>query len=125
MSAAGYGIIPFLWFEAEAEEAARYYVRLFPGASLGEISRFPAGGHGPEGGVMAVRFELGGQSMVALNGNRRHAFSPATSLLFTCANEGEAQRLASGLAQGGEMQPGGWLRDRYGVSWQVRYAGQP
>ena len=113
-------VIPFLWFETQSEEAARYYVGIFPRARLGEINRFPAGGHGPEGDVMAASFELGGQRVVALNGNRRHAFSPATSLMVSCADEAEAREVADQLACGGEKQPGGWLRDKYGVSWQVR-----
>jgi predicted 3-demethylubiquinone-9 3-methyltransferase (glyoxalase superfamily) len=113
------GIIPFLWFDTQAEEAARFYADVFPGAKLGEIRRFPAGARGPEGSVMTASFELAGQSIVALNGNQRHAFSPASSLLFFCKDGAEAQTLTAKLAAGGEIQPGGWLRDRYGVSWQV------
>lgn len=112
-------LIPFLWFETQAEEAARFYVSVFPRARMGEITRFQAGSRGPEGGVMTASFELDGQQVVALNGNRRHPFSPATSLLHTCANAEEAERLTESLSQGGERQPGGWLLDRYGVSWQV------
>jgi predicted 3-demethylubiquinone-9 3-methyltransferase (glyoxalase superfamily) len=113
------GVIPFLWFDTQAEEAARFYASVFPRARLGEIRRFPAGARGPEGSVMTASFELDGQSIVALNGNQRHAFSPASSLLFFCENAGEAESLSEKLAAGGERQPGGWLRDRYGVSWQV------
>jgi predicted 3-demethylubiquinone-9 3-methyltransferase (glyoxalase superfamily) len=113
-------ITPFLWFETQAEEAARYYAGIFPGGKLGEIHRFPANGHGPEGSVMAASFEINGSTVVALNGNRRHAFSPASSLLVNCASEDEAVRVSAQLATGGEKQPGGWLRDKYGVSWQVR-----
>jgi predicted 3-demethylubiquinone-9 3-methyltransferase (glyoxalase superfamily) len=120
MSSGNSSIIPFLWFENQAEDAARYYAQVFPGARLGEICRFPAGGYGPEGSVMAANFELGGQRMVALNGNRRHPFSPAMSLMYTCKDGAEAERLSETLAQGGEKQPGGWLRDKFGVSWQVR-----
>lgn len=116
-------IIPFLWFETQAEEAARYYAGIFPGGKLGEITRFPAGGYGPEGGVMTASFEIAGNIVVALNGNRRHAFSPASSLLVDCTTEEEAARVSALLAAGGESQPGGWLRDRYGVSWQIRAAG--
>jgi predicted 3-demethylubiquinone-9 3-methyltransferase (glyoxalase superfamily) len=85
-------IIPFLWFESQAEEAARYYAGIFPGGKMGEVTRFPAGGYGPEGSVMTASFEIAGNQLVALNDK---------------------------LAEGGERQPGGWLRDRYGVSWQV------
>ncbi len=69
-------ITPFLWFETQAEEAARYYAGIFPGGKLGAITRFPAGGRGTEGNVMTASFEIAGQQLVALNGNRRHAFSP-------------------------------------------------
>lgn len=113
------GVIPFLWFDTQAEEAARFYAATFPGAKLGEIRRFPAGGRGAEGSVMTASFELNSQTIVALNGNKRHAFSPASSLLFFCKDADEAESLATKLAEGGERQPGGWLRDRYGVSWQL------
>jgi predicted 3-demethylubiquinone-9 3-methyltransferase (glyoxalase superfamily) len=112
-------LIPFLWFNDQAEEAARYYVGIFPGAKLGEIRRFAAGSRGPEGAVMTASFTLGDQLLVALNGNPRFGFSPALSLLYTCANAAEAATLTEQLAEGGEKQPGGWLRDKYGVSWQV------
>jgi len=112
-------LIPFLWFNDQAEEAARYYVEIFPGAKLGEIQRFTANSRGPEGSVMTVSFTLGDQQLVALNGNPRFAFSPAMSLLYMCANREEAAALTERLAAGGEKQPGGWLRDKYGVSWQV------
>jgi len=113
------GLIPFLWFATEAEEAARYYVGIFPDAKLGEIQRFPAGSRGPEGSVMTASFTLGDQLLVALNGNTRFPFSPAMSLLYRCADTDEAARLTERLSAGGEKQPGGWLRDKYGVSWQV------
>ncbi|HEV7608570.1 MAG TPA: VOC family protein [Steroidobacteraceae bacterium] len=112
-------ITPFLWFENQAEEAAHYYIGIFPDAKLGEVRRFPAGSRGPEGSVMTASFTLGGQQLVALNGNPRFAFSPAMSLLYMCASSAEAERVAGQLAEGGERQPGGWLRDKYGVSWQV------
>lgn len=113
-------VIPFLWFSTEAEDAARYYVGIFPGAKLGEIQRFPANSRGPEGSVMTASFTLGNQLLVALNGNSRFAFSPAMSLLYSCANAAEAAEVTHKLAAGGEKQPGGWLRDKYGVSWQIR-----
>jgi predicted 3-demethylubiquinone-9 3-methyltransferase (glyoxalase superfamily) len=112
-------ITPFLWFNSEAEEAARYYVSIFPNARLGTVQRFPAGARGPEGSVMLASFELAGQEIVALNGNRKHPFSPASSLLFSCDSKEQAEELTEKLATGGERQPGGWLVDRYGVSWQI------
>jgi len=114
------GLIPFLWFDTRAEEAARFYSGTFPGAKLGEIRRFPAGNpHGAAGSVMTASFEIAGQTVVALNGNARHAFSPASSLLFFCRDGDESERLIADLSAGGERQPGGWLKDRYGVSWQI------
>ena len=113
------GVMPFLWFDTQAEEAARYYTSIFPGARLGEIRRFPPGSHGAEGSVMTASFELDGQTIVALNGNNLHAFSPASSLLFLCKGGEEAEAVRKNLSAGGELQPGGWLKDRYGVSWQV------
>jgi len=113
-------LIPFLWFATEAEEAARYYVGIFPGAKLGEIQRFKANSRGPEGSVMTASFTLGNQQLVALNGNPRPGFTHAISLLFSCANTAEATMVTDQLAAGGEKQPGGWLRDKYGVSWQIR-----
>jgi len=113
------GVIPFLWFDTQAEEAARYYTSIIPGAKFGEIQRFPSGARGAEGSVMTASFELGGQTVVALNGNKRHAFSPASSLLFFCKDRVEAESVSERLATGGERQPGGWLKDKYGVSWQV------
>jgi predicted 3-demethylubiquinone-9 3-methyltransferase (glyoxalase superfamily) len=116
-------VIPFLWFNDQAEEAARYYVGIFPGAKLGEIQRFPANSRGAEGSVMTASFTLGDQQVVALNGNPRFAFSPAVSLLYLCKSSDEAATLTERLAEGGEKQPGGWLRDRFGVSWQVHAGG--
>ena len=112
-------LIPFLWFATEAEEAARYYVGIFPGAKLGEIQRFKANSRGPEGSVMTASFTLGDQRLVALNGNPRPGFTHALSLLFSCANAAEAAAVTEKLSTGGEKQPGGWLRDKYGVSWQI------
>jgi predicted 3-demethylubiquinone-9 3-methyltransferase (glyoxalase superfamily) len=116
------GLTPFLWFATEAEEAANYYVGIFPDAEAGEVHRFPKGGHGPEGGVMTASFRLAGQTVVALNGNPRFKFSPAMSLMYTCRSEASASALTEKLAAGGQKQPGGWLLDKYGVSWQIHMA---
>lgn len=116
-------VIPFLWFDTQAEEAARYYVSIFPNAKLGEIQRFPAGSRGAEGSVMTASFDINTQQVVALNGNSRHEFSPASSLLVFCKDAGEAETVTARLSAGGERQPGGWLKDRYGVSWQIAVAG--
>ena len=79
---------------------------IFPNAKLGEIQRFPAGAHGVEGSVMTASFELGGQQVVALNGNKRHGFSPASSLLVFCKDAGEAESVSVKLAAGGQRRPG-------------------
>lgn len=105
--------------ESQAEEAARWYAGIFPGGKLGAIRRFPVGARGQEGSVMTASFEIAGHEIVALNCNQRHAFSPASSLLIRCANDAEAARVTEKLSEGDEKQPGGWLRDRYGVSWQI------
>ena len=116
----GRGVTPFLWFKSEAEEAARYYVSVFPDAKLGTIERFAAGNpHGQEGSVMTASFELAGQQIVALNGNPKFRFSPAMSLHYWCADPDQAAGLILKLSEGGETQFGGWLIDKYGVSWQV------
>ena len=99
MKGPGKGIVPFLWFDTQAEEAAHYYASIIPGAKFGEIQRFPAGARGAEGSVMTASFELGGQTIVALNGNKRHAFSPASSLLFFCKDGAEAESWPSARAR--------------------------
>ena len=118
-------ISPFLWFDTQAEEAARFYVGIFPDSRVTEISRYPAAGqevHGrPPGSVMTVAFELGGQPYTALNGGPHVRFNEAVSFVVHCADQGEVDRYWEKLGAGGpiEAQQCGWLKDRFGLSWRV------
>lgn len=113
------GITPFLWFDNQAEEAANQYVALFPNSRITDVSRYGADGPGPEGTVMTVSFELDGRPFVAFNGGPHHKFTEAISLLVTCEDQAEVDRLWAALSDGGEPGPCGWLKDRYGLSWQI------
>jgi predicted 3-demethylubiquinone-9 3-methyltransferase (glyoxalase superfamily) len=116
-------IIPYLWFDSQAEEAARFYVSLFKNSAVGNVTRYGKAAAGvpgpPAGSVMTVEFRLEEQDFIALNGGPTFTFSPAISLFVKCRTQPEVDRLYDGLAAGGEMQPCGWLKDKYGVSWQV------
>ncbi|MBS1614687.1 MAG: VOC family protein [Bacteroidetes bacterium] len=113
-------ITPCLWFHNEAEEAARFYTSLFPNSSMGLITRNTKDTPGVEGSVMVVSFVLNGQSFTALNGNPQFAFNESISLMLPCHSQEEIdyywQRLT---ADGGQESMCGWLKDRFGVSWQV------
>ncbi|RAK57826.1 VOC family protein [Phenylobacterium deserti] len=113
-------ITPFLWFDTQAEEAAAFYVALFPNSKITSISRYPEGGPGPAGSVMTVSFELDGQSWTALNGGPHFRFNEAVSFVVHCKDQAEVDRYWDGLlAGGGAPSQCGWLKDRFGVSWQV------
>ena len=117
-------IAPCLWFDTQAEEAARLYTSLFKNSSIGRISRYSEVGkefHGKEAGsVMTVEFVLDGQPFTALNGGPLFKFNEAISLQISCADQNEIDHFWNGLiAGGGEEGPCGWLKDRFGVSWQV------
>jgi predicted 3-demethylubiquinone-9 3-methyltransferase (glyoxalase superfamily) len=116
-------ITPFLWFDTQAEEAARHYVSLFKNSKLGEIARYSEAGAKasgrPAGSVMTVAFELDGQKFVALNGGPHVQFNHAVSFVANCESQAELDRVWDGLAKGGTIQQCGWLTDRYGVTWQV------
>lgn len=116
-------IIPYLWFDSQAEEAARLYVSLFKNSAVGAITRYGEAGAKtsgrPAGSVMTVEFRLEDQEFVALNGGPNFTFSPAISLFVKCRTQKEVDRLYGGLVAGGEEQPCGWLKDKYGVSWQI------
>ena len=113
-------IRPMLWFDGKAEEAARFYVSLFPGSEVLEVTRFGEVGPAPKGSVMTVAFRLGDQEYVALNGGPQFKFSEAISLAIEVESQAEIDRLWSGLtAGGGQEGVCGWLKDRYGLSWQV------
>jgi predicted 3-demethylubiquinone-9 3-methyltransferase (glyoxalase superfamily) len=112
-------LTPFLWFDTQAEEAAAFYVSIFPNARIGEVLRYGEAGPGPEGSVMTVAFELDGQRFAALNGGPSFAFSEAISFAVNVADQAELDALWDALCDGGTPGQCGWLKDRYGVSWQV------
>jgi len=112
-------ITPFLWFDGNAEAAATFYVSVFPNSEITAISRYGEAGPGPAGSVMVVSFRLDGQAFQALNGGPEFAFTEAISLLIDCESQEEVDHYWEKLADGGEPGPCGWLKDRFGVSWQV------
>ncbi len=112
-------ITPFLWFDSAAEEAARFYVSVFPNSRIGAIAHYGAAGPGPAGSVMTVEFELDGKSFVALNGGPIFKFTEAVSFVVDCASQDEVDAYWEKLSDGGQPGPCGWLKDRYGLSWQI------
>jgi len=112
-------ITPFLWFDTQAEEAAKFYVSIFPKSKILKTARYGEAGPGPKGSVMTVEFELAGQRMIALNGGPHFKFTEAISLSVDCKDQKEVDRYWSKLSQGGEQSMCGWLKDKYGLSWQV------
>ena len=115
-------IIPNLWFDTEAEEAAAFYTATFPGSRVVAVTRYGQAGPREPGLVMTVEFELDGQRFVAINGGPEFRFNEALSLEIRCASQEEIDEYWERLiADGGEPGPCGWLKDRYGVSWQVTH----
>ena len=114
-------IVTYLWFDHQAEEAARFYTSLFDNSRIVQIARYPEGSPGGLAGrVMSVKFELDGQEFLALNGGPRFKFTEAISLLVNCVDQEEVDRLWDKLtADGGSPSQCGWLKDRYGLSWQI------
>jgi predicted 3-demethylubiquinone-9 3-methyltransferase (glyoxalase superfamily) len=112
-------ITTFLWFDDQAEEAVNFYTSLFPDSKIKAITRYPENTPGPAGRVMTVDFQLAGQDYIALNGGPQYKFTEAISLLVHCEDQQEVDRLWDKLSAGGEIQDCGWLKDRYGVSWQI------
>jgi predicted 3-demethylubiquinone-9 3-methyltransferase (glyoxalase superfamily) len=112
-------ISPFLWFDTQAEEAAHFYTSIFPNSRIVKVARYGEAGPGPKGSVMTVQFELDGQEVIALNGGPEFKFTEAISLSVDCKTQEEVDRYWKALSQGGEEGPCGWLKDRYGLSWQV------
>ena len=116
-------ITPFLWFEHQAEEAANFYVSLFPDSKITHVSRYGDAGPGPKGSAMVVSFELMGRRFLALNGGPYQRLSEAFSLLVDCTEQAEIDRLWAALTDTPNVC--GWTKDRYGLSWQINYAGLP
>jgi predicted 3-demethylubiquinone-9 3-methyltransferase (glyoxalase superfamily) len=112
-------ITPFLWFDGKAEEAANFYVSIFKNSKILGVSRYGEVGPGPKGSVMVIRFALDGQEFCGLNGGPHFTFSPAISFAVSCANQQEIDELWDKLSDGGQTQQCGWLKDKYGVSWQI------
>ena len=112
-------ITPFLWFDGKAEEAAGFYVSLFKNSKLGEIRRWGEGGPAPKGTAMSASFEIEGRPFIAFNGGPHFQFTPAISLFVNCQTQAEVDELSEKLCAGGEQQPCGWLKDRFGLSWQI------
>ncbi|SNS46484.1 Glyoxalase superfamily enzyme, possibly 3-demethylubiquinone-9 3-methyltransferase [Geodermatophilus pulveris] len=111
--------IPCLWFDGRAEEAAAHYTSIFPNSRIGEVTRYGPGMPAPEGSVMTVAFTLDGQEYVALNGGPQFRFTEAISFQIACRDQEEADHYWDRLTDGGEESVCGWLKDRFGVSWQV------
>jgi predicted 3-demethylubiquinone-9 3-methyltransferase (glyoxalase superfamily) len=116
-------ITPCLWFDRQAEEAAKFYTSIFKNSRIGQISRYGKEGHEihgmPEGSVMTVQFEINGQPFTALNGGPVFKFTEAISFQVPCETQAELDHCWEKLAEKGEIQQCGWLKDRYGVSWQI------
>ena len=112
-------IIPFLWFDNQAEEAANFYVGVFKNSRIVSVMRHGKDGPHREGMAFTVTFELDGREFTALNGGPRFTFSEAISFFVNCETQQEVDDLWEKLADGGEIQQCGWLKDKYGVSWQI------
>ncbi len=112
-------ITPFLWFNGNAEEATNFYISIFGNSKIQNVRYYGEAGPGPKGTVMATEFELDGQQFIALNGGPQFEFSPAISFFVKCGSQREVDEFWEKLSAGGEKLPCGWLRDRYGVSWQI------
>jgi predicted 3-demethylubiquinone-9 3-methyltransferase (glyoxalase superfamily) len=112
-------ITPCLWFDTEGEEAANFYTSIFKNSRILEISRYGEAGPRPAGTVMVVSFELAGQKFTALNGGPEFKFNEAVSFQVNCESQQEVDEFWDALCEGGEPGPCGWLKDKYGVSWQI------
>jgi len=112
-------ISPFLWFDNQAEEAANFYVSIFKNAKITKIARYGEAGPRPKGSVMTVAFELDCQEFTALNGGPQFKFNEAISFVARCETQAEVDHYWDKLSQGGQTQVCGWLKDKFGVSWQV------
>ena len=112
-------ITPFLWFDGKAEEAMNFYVSIFKNSKTGRITRYGETGPGPKGTVMSVTFQLDGQEFFALNGGPHFTFSPAKSFFVDCETQKEVDELWEKLSAGGDKSKCGWLKDKYGLSWQI------
>ncbi len=111
--------ITCLWFDTQAEQAAAFYTGIFKDSKISAIHRYTEAGPGPEGTVMLVEFELNGQKFSALNGGPQFSFNEAVSIVVPCADQAEIDYYWSSLTEGGQEIACGWLKDRYGLCWQI------
>ena len=112
-------ITPFLWFNDNLEEAMNFYVSIFKNSNVVSVSRYGEAGPGPKGAVMGATFELDGQQFLALNGGPHFSFTPAISMFVNCETQDEIDELWEKLSAGGEKSRCGWLKDKFGLSWQI------
>ena len=112
-------LTPCLWFDTEGEEAATFYTSVFPNSRIVHVARYGSAGPRPEGTVMTVSFELDGQKFLALNGGPEFTFTEAISFQVSCETQEEVDAFWGKLSEGGEEGPCGWLKDRFGLSWQI------
>ena len=112
-------ITPFLWYDTQAEEAARFYTSIFPNSRIVAVTRYGDTGPGPAGAVMTAVFELDGRQFMALNGGPQFTFTPATSFVVTCETQTEIDHYWDKLSAGGRKDRCGWVVDKFGLSWQV------
>ena len=112
-------ITPFLWFDSQAEEAATFYTSVFPDSKITAVTRYGESGPGPAGSVMTVAFELDGQPFTALNGGPHFKFTEAVSFVVHCETQPEVDEFWTKLSEGGQEVQCGWLKDKYGLSWQI------
>ncbi len=112
-------ITPFLWFDGKAEEAMNFYVSIFKNSKIGRVTRYGEAGPGPKGTVMSATFQLDGQDFLALNGGPQFTFTPAISFFVNCETQEEVDDLWEKLSEGGKKERCGWLKDKYGLSWQI------
>jgi len=112
-------IVPFLWFDKNAEIAVKYYLSIFKNSRVVEIMRCGEAGPGPKGSILTITFGLEGQTFMALNGGPNYKFSPAISLFVNCKNQKEVDTLWNKLSAGGKKMACGWLTDKFGVTWQI------
>lgn len=112
-------ITPFLWFDNQAEDAANFYASIFKNSKILRITHYGEAGPGPEGTVMSVIFQLEGQEFYALNGGPQFTFNPSISFFVNCETQEEVDELWKKLSEGGEKHGPGWIKDKYGLSWQI------
>jgi len=112
-------ITPFLWFDDKAEEAMKFYTSIFKNSKIGSVTRYGDAGPGAKGTVMSATFEIEGQKFMALNGGPMYKFTPAISFFVNCETQQEVDELWEKLSAGGEKSRCGWLKDKFGVSWQI------